>query len=329
MKVCVFGAGAIGGHAATRLIAARAAEVSVVTRGRQLEAIRARGLTLLTGGKEITGKPVAATDDPSSLPPQDVVLVTLKAHSLPGVADSLARLVAPQGAIVFVLNGIPWWWRLGQPGAAGPLPLLDPAGALWTKLREKTLGCVVYGPVEVQEPGVIFHFSGNRWLIGEPDGSKSARLEIGHRPVQRGRTRRRDSRRPAARGLAQGRRQRRRQHARGADPASRRRFRHRTGSPGRLSRTSCARRWRSPRRWAGTCARRSTSTRWRGARTRRAFAPPCCRTWTPAATGSGSAAGSDPGLRAGGQSRRARHRLHRADPARSRRSLRKDARSKN
>src|SRR5262245_24520719 len=177
MKVCVFGAGAIGGHAATRLIAASAAEVSVVTRGRQLEAIRSRGLKLLTGGKEITGRPAAATDNPSSLPPQDVVIVTLKAHSLPGVADTLARLVAPQGTVVFVVNGIPWWWRLGQPGVASPLPLLDPEGALWTKLREKTLGCVVYGPVEVPEPGVIFHFSGNRWLIGEPDGSQSDRLK--------------------------------------------------------------------------------------------------------------------------------------------------------
>jgi 2-dehydropantoate 2-reductase len=131
----------------------------------------------LSGGKEITGKPVAATDDPSTLPPQDVVIVTMKAHSLPAVADTLARLVAPQGTIVFVLNGIPWWWPLGLPGAAGPLPLLDPEGSLWTKVREKTLGCVVYGPVEVPEPGVIFHFSGNRWLIGEPDGSKSARLK--------------------------------------------------------------------------------------------------------------------------------------------------------
>ena len=177
MKVCVFGAGAIGGHAATRLIAAKAADVSVVTRGPQLEAIRARGLKVLTGGKEITGRPVAATDDPATLPPQDVVIVTMKAHSLPAVADSLARLVAAQGSIVFVLNGIPWWWRLGLPGASGALPLLDPEGVLWTKLRERTLGCVVYGPVEVQEPGVIFHFSGNRWLIGEPDGSKSPRLK--------------------------------------------------------------------------------------------------------------------------------------------------------
>jgi 2-dehydropantoate 2-reductase len=132
---------------------------------------------VLTGGKEITGRPVAATDDPSTLPPQDVVIVTMKAHSLPAVADSLARLVSAQGSIVFVLNGIPWWWRLGVPGAATPLPLLDPEGTLWTKLREKTLGCVVYGPVEVQAPGVIFHFSGNRWLIGEPDGSTSARLK--------------------------------------------------------------------------------------------------------------------------------------------------------
>ena len=177
MKVCVFGAGAIGGHVAARVIAAQAAEVSLITRGRQLEAIRARGLVLLTEGKEITARPAAATDDPATLPPQDVVIVTMKAHSLPGVADALARLVAPQGVIVFVLNGIPWWWRLGLPGAAGPLPLLDPQSSLWTKLREKTLGCVVYGPVEVREPGVIFHFSGNRWLIGEPDGSKSARLK--------------------------------------------------------------------------------------------------------------------------------------------------------
>src|SRR5262245_25636289 len=130
MKVCVFGAGAIGGHVATRLIAASAAEVSVVTRGRQLEAIRSRGLKLLTGAKEITGRPVAATDDASSLPPQDVVIVTLKAHSLTAVADTLSRLVTPQGSIVFALNGIPWWWRLGQRGA-GPLPLLDPEATLW------------------------------------------------------------------------------------------------------------------------------------------------------------------------------------------------------
>lgn len=176
MKVCVYGTGAIGGHLATRLITGGRAEVSVVARGAQLEAIRSRGLTLKSSGKDISGRPAAATDDPSTLPPQDLVLVTLKAHSLPGAADSLARLLAPQGCVVFILNGIPWWWRHGLPGASGPLPLLDPDAALWTKLREKTLGCVVYGPVEVVEPGVIVHVSGNRWLISEPDGSSSPRL---------------------------------------------------------------------------------------------------------------------------------------------------------
>jgi 2-dehydropantoate 2-reductase len=175
MKVCIYGTGAIGGHVAARFIAAGAAEVSAVARGAQLQAIRSRGLTLRSGGKEISGKPAHATDDPSTLAPQDLVLVTLKAHALPAAAESLARLLAPQGCAVFILNGIPWWWKHGRPGA-GPLPLLDPEGALWTKLREKTLGCVVYGPVEVTEPGVINHVTGNRWLIGEPDGSSSARL---------------------------------------------------------------------------------------------------------------------------------------------------------
>jgi 2-dehydropantoate 2-reductase len=177
LKVCVYGTGAIGGHIATRLIAGGRAEVSVVARGAQLEAIRRRGLTLKSGDKEIHGKPAAATDDPSTLPPQDLVLVTLKAHSLPGVADSVARLLAPQGCAIFTLNGIPWWWRHGLPGTQGPLPLLDPQGALWTKLRSRTLGCVVQGPVEVIEPGIILHFSGNRWLMAEPDGSASPRLQ--------------------------------------------------------------------------------------------------------------------------------------------------------
>jgi 2-dehydropantoate 2-reductase len=176
LKVCVYGTGAIGGHVATRLIAAGAAEVSLVARGAQLEAIRSRGLLLKSGGKEIKAKPIAATDDPSMLLPQDLVLVTLKAHSVAGATASLERLLAPEGCVVFILNGIPWWWRHGLPGKPGPLPLLDPEGALWSKLRDKTLGCVVYGPVEVSEPGVIVHFAQNRWVIGEPDGSSSPRL---------------------------------------------------------------------------------------------------------------------------------------------------------
>ena len=176
MKVCIFGAGAIGGRVAVHLISAGAAEVALVTRGAQLEAIRARGLTLHTGGKEMKAKPAVATDDPSTLPPQDLVLVTLKAHSVPAAAASIERLLAPQGCAAFLLNGIPWWWNHGLPGKGGPLPLLDPDGALWKGLRERTLGCVVNGPCEITAPGVIVHTTGNRWTFGEPDGSTSQRL---------------------------------------------------------------------------------------------------------------------------------------------------------
>ena len=177
MKVCIFGAGAIGGRVAVHLTSAGAAEVTLVGRGAHLAAIRARGLTLKSGGKEITIKPAAATDDPSTLPPQDLVLVTLKAHALPSAAQALSRLLAPGGCAVFLLNGIPWWWNQGLPGDKGALPLLDPDGALWTNLRERALGCVVNGPCEITEPGVIVHTAGNRWTLGEPDGSQSARLK--------------------------------------------------------------------------------------------------------------------------------------------------------
>ena len=176
MKVCIFGAGAVGGHFGARLSAANLADVSVIARGPQLEAIRARGLLLKTGSQEIHGTPKHATDDPASLPRQDVVLVTMKSYTLPPLADTFARLVAPGGAIVFCLNGIPWWWRYGLKGAQSHLPLLDPEGALWAKLREQTLGCVMYSPNDVERPGVILHQGGNRYVMGEPDGSTTDRV---------------------------------------------------------------------------------------------------------------------------------------------------------
>jgi 2-dehydropantoate 2-reductase len=110
------------------------------------------------------------------LPQQDIVLVTLKAHALPALAETLDRLTAPQGSIVFMLNGIPWWWQHGRPGPQAALPLLDPEGALWTRLRERTLGCVIYSPNELEAPGVVLHHGGNRWVIGEPGDQTTPRL---------------------------------------------------------------------------------------------------------------------------------------------------------
>lgn len=177
MKVCVFGAGAVGSHIAARIAAANTAEVSVIARGANLAAIASNGILLKSGNEEIRGKPAAVTDDSSSLPKQDCVIVSLKAHSVPPLAGELERLLAPQGYALFMLNGLPWWWNHGRSGQAGALPLLDPDGALWRKLRERTLGCVLYSPNEIVSPGVVSHIGGNKFIIGEPSGEKTERVQ--------------------------------------------------------------------------------------------------------------------------------------------------------
>ena len=177
MKVCIFGAGAIGSNLAVRLLRSKRHEVSVVARGAHLEAIRVRGLTLREAGIDHTERPFAATDRPETLSPQDCVIVTLKAHSMPAVAGDIAGLLAPEGFAVFAVNGIPWWWRHGHDGAASTLPLLDPQGALWSQVRpERALGCVVDSANEIVEPGLVLNKRANNWVLGEPDRSSSQRL---------------------------------------------------------------------------------------------------------------------------------------------------------
>ncbi len=181
MKVCVFGAGALGGHLAAQLIAANGCEVSLVARGAQLAAIRERGITLKVGGRELGGKPAAATDNPATLPPQDILFVALKAQTLPAAAAAIGKLVKPDGCAVFLMNGIPWWFNHALPGDKGTLPLLDPDGALWREVRpERVVGSVVYSPNEVVAPGMIVNTNQNRWVFGEPDLSltNGARLKI-------------------------------------------------------------------------------------------------------------------------------------------------------
>lgn len=176
MRVCVYGAGAIGGHAAARLIETGTCSVSVVARGAHLHAIQERGLRLRSGDEEIVALPAAATDEPETLPAQDLVVVTLKAPAIPDHATAIARLLAPEGVALFVTNGVPWWWNHG--GSGEPLPLLDPAGRLWRELgSERALGGVVLSTNEIVEPGVVLHRAHNRWIVGEPDGSSSSRLE--------------------------------------------------------------------------------------------------------------------------------------------------------
>ena len=175
MKVCIFGAGALGGHLAAQLIASKQAEISLVTRGAHLAAIRERGITLKMGGRDVGGMAAAATDDPATLPPQDIVFVALKAQTLPVAAAAIGKLIKPDGCAVFLLNGIPWWFNHTLPGNKGTLPLLDPDGGLWREVgAARVVGSVVYSPNEVVAPGMIVNSNQNRWVFGEPDLSLSS-----------------------------------------------------------------------------------------------------------------------------------------------------------
>jgi 2-dehydropantoate 2-reductase len=176
MRICVFGAGAIGGYMGAKLAQA-GAEVSLVARGPHLAAMQSNGLTLVEEGERTT-VPVAASDDPAALGPQDYVIVTLKAHSVPPVVPKMQPLIGDHTTIVSGVNGVPWWYfhRIGGPLEGTRLESVDPGGAQWEGFGpDRVLGCVVYPAAEVTEPGVVKHIEGNRFSLGEPDGSKSER----------------------------------------------------------------------------------------------------------------------------------------------------------
>ena len=178
MKVCICGAGAIGGYTGVKLAKA-GADVSLVARGPHLAAMQEKGLTLIEEG-ETTTVPVTASDDPAALGVQDYVIVTLKAHSVPPVVSKMAPLIGPNTTIVSGVNGVPWWYFHKLEGAheGTRLDSVDPGNVQWDGFGpDRVLGCVVYPAAEVIEPGVIKHIEGNRFSLGEPDGSKSDRAQ--------------------------------------------------------------------------------------------------------------------------------------------------------
>lgn len=177
MKVCIFGAGAVGGYVAARLCQAGQTEVSVVVRGAHKAAIERDGLQVESGGKHFVVRPAHVTDDPTTLPEQDLVFVALKTTAQAGAAHAVARLMGKDGYAVYAANGIPWWWKFGS-GDPASLPLLDPDGALWREVNpSRVLGCIVYSANEVIAPGLIRHLGNNRWVVGEPGGLITPRLE--------------------------------------------------------------------------------------------------------------------------------------------------------
>jgi 2-dehydropantoate 2-reductase len=179
MKICIYGAGAVGGHFAVKL--ARAGEdISVIARGPNLEAIQKNGLKLLVGTDTFQAH-VRATDDPAQIGTQDVVIVTLKGPSLPGIIDHVKALLGDETSIVFAMNGIPWWYFYGfdAPGRERRIDILDPGNRWWDEIGPKrAIGGVIYSANMVVEPGVVRGSSPvNRLRIGEPDGSISERCK--------------------------------------------------------------------------------------------------------------------------------------------------------
>jgi len=179
MKICVVGAGAIGGYLAVRL-ARSGQDVSVIARGPHLAAIQAKGLKLVENEQELIADNLTATDRIRDLEVQDVVLLALKAHQVAPVADDLPALFGPDTVMVTLQNGIPWWYfqKLGGPYADRVVETVDPDGVLFKSIDpDRLLGCIAYPAAAITEPGVIRHIEGNRFPIGELDGSNSERVQ--------------------------------------------------------------------------------------------------------------------------------------------------------
>jgi 2-dehydropantoate 2-reductase len=177
VKVCIYGAGAIGGYLGA-LLAGTDCELTLIARGPHLKAMQAKGLTLIDEAGERNVK-VRANDDPREIGPQDHVILALKAHSVAPILGQLAPLLGPDTAVVTAQNGILWWYFHGLEGpyAGRRLESADPGGRIWAALGpERAIGCVVYPSCEIVSPGVVRHLEGTRFMLGEPDGSKTARV---------------------------------------------------------------------------------------------------------------------------------------------------------
>jgi 2-dehydropantoate 2-reductase len=170
MRVAVVGAGAIGGLLGAYL-SRSGDEVILIARGPHLAAMQSRGVTVRSGGDEFTERP-ECTDDMGALGRSEVVFLTLKAHSLPNVAEAIGSALADGACVVGAQNGIPWWYFEDR-----HLESVDPGGVIARSIPYKSVvGCIAYPAVQVVEPGIIEHLEGNRFSLGEPDGSRSERV---------------------------------------------------------------------------------------------------------------------------------------------------------
>jgi len=178
MKVCIYGAGAIGGYLGVQLTQA-GADVSLVARGAHLAAMRDNGLKLLIGDEERIIHP-RCTDKPAELGVQDYVIICLKAHSISGVIEAMKPLIGDHTRIITAVNGIPYWYfyKHGNEFQNATLESIDPGGRQWKELGpQRAIGCIVYPATEIEAPGVIRHVYGDRFPLGEPSGKVTPDVE--------------------------------------------------------------------------------------------------------------------------------------------------------
>ncbi|MBD2778129.1 2-dehydropantoate 2-reductase [Iningainema tapete] len=180
MKICIVGAGAIGGYLGAKL-ALSGNDVTLIARGVHLEAIQKNGLKLIEADGATHIATAFATNDISQVEPQDVVILALKANSVAAIAPSLPCLYQPDTMVVTAQNGIPWWYFRSSGGEyeGTRIESVDPDGTIEAHIgAERVIGCVVYPATEIVEPGVIRHIEGERFSLGEIDASKTERIQI-------------------------------------------------------------------------------------------------------------------------------------------------------
>ena len=178
MKVCIYGAGAIGGWIGSGLARA-GCRVSLVARGATLDALQVHGLRLRQDGR-VASQPVASSADPSDFGVQELVVLAVKAPSLPEVVRRIAPLTGPNTLVLTAMNGVPWWFLQGFGGALAGTRLrsIDPVGALADAIpAPHIIGCVVHASCSLDEPGQVAHHFGNKLIMGEPSGEKTARVQ--------------------------------------------------------------------------------------------------------------------------------------------------------
>jgi len=178
LKICVVGAGAIGGFLGTRLALDAGNAVAAFARGATLVSLRDHGWRLHQNGELLTAPLAAGADDARELGPQDLVIIALKSQALPGLAPSLAPLLSPDTLVLPAMNGVPWWFGAGIAALeGGPLQSVDPGGGIAAAVPvRQVVGCVVHAAASVSEPGVTLHRMGRGLIIGEPGGGESARV---------------------------------------------------------------------------------------------------------------------------------------------------------